>query len=364
VKVGVDRLCDNESGLTFGPQNEDLPTLPFSGFLHVLSHIQATEDLVNISESIPDGHCVDLFPLKLYLREELQSVLKSYHVASSSGPATVNVWFADALRKVALRRKSLDNLMQCWLNGQIPLPRRWSQNSPRVQHPYVGLGSPGDPSQHTPVSGRSTYKALDADESDDPVHQCLASYADAIIRHSWDGGRAISEDSYSQFAVSVLVTVRAQFYNFREEADQVRDLASLHQSQSERPPAPRLTLKNMKWVYDNRVKPFAEKYDKQPFRCNAGNCKTQQRKTYNLEGIMMHFGSKHTSDFSKGKKIVDWDNAEWPRIPPFTALNSASRSWPLHQTSPAVYSPWNSPQATSSTPFSPHHTTVSRADND
>jgi hypothetical protein len=202
--------------------------------------------------------------------------------------------------------------------------------------------------------------ALDADESDDPVHQCLASFADAIIQHSWDGGRAVSEDNYSQFAVSVLMTVRAQFYDTHEETE-VSDLTSPHQSQSERPKAPKLTLRNMKWVYDNRIKPVAENYDKQPFRCNAGNCKTQKRKTYNLEGIMMHFGSKHTSDFSKGKKIVDWDNSEWPRTPPFTALNCASRSWSLHQNSPTASSPWNSPQLNSRMSFSPHRINVSLA---
>jgi len=74
----------------------------------------------------------------------------------------------------------------------------------------------------------------------------------------------------------------------------------------------KLTLENMKWVFDTKIKPYTENYRKELFLCN--DC--EALKFYGFEGVIQHYAAKHTSALSLGSIVVHW-KSEWPVYPPF-----------------------------------------------
>ncbi len=74
----------------------------------------------------------------------------------------------------------------------------------------------------------------------------------------------------------------------------------------------KLTLENMKWLFDVKVKPLTEPYMKELFYCRS--CEANN-KLYGFEGVVQHYAAKHTSSLSLGSVVVHW-RAEWPEAPP------------------------------------------------
>lgn len=70
----------------------------------------------------------------------------------------------------------------------------------------------------------------------------------------------------------------------------------------------KLTLENMKWVFDIKIRPFTDAFRKELFVCNR--CPGNSKK-YSLEAVTQHYAAKHTSTLSKGNAVVYW-RAEWP----------------------------------------------------
>ncbi|KAK8168475.1 hypothetical protein BKA80DRAFT_341312 [Phyllosticta citrichinensis] len=150
------------------------------------------------------------------------------------------------------------------------------------------------------------------------VRERLGAYADEIIQRDWAEGRGITKETCPQFAAELLMEVRSRFY-----ADQAReDDATLAAGQEIKddpptgPPTRRLILENMKWVFDNKVKPRTEQHRKELFLCRGDGCEGNP-KWYGFEGIIQHFGAKHTTSFSVGNVVVCWKEADWPEEPPF-----------------------------------------------
>lgn len=150
-----------------------------------------------------------------------------------------------------------------------------------------------------------------------PVRASIASFADEVIRDEWDKGKKVTKETCSKFAADVLTTVRKRFY-----AEVAKDAAAARASGQEYPADPsegpftqKLTLENMKWVFDTKVKPHTESHKKELFYCNGceGNFKL-----YGFEGVIQHYAAKHTSALSLGSIVVHW-RAEWPEVPPFTS---------------------------------------------
>ncbi|CAJ2513352.1 Uu.00g014710.m01.CDS01 [Anthostomella pinea] len=148
-----------------------------------------------------------------------------------------------------------------------------------------------------------------------PLRAQISAYADEIIRDGWRDGRKVNKSSAVQFAAEVLLYVRKRFY-----AEIAKDVASLLAAGQEpvfdAPEGPFtriLTLENMKWLFDVKVKPITDPYRKELFYCNGceGNMKM-----YGFEGVVQHYAAKHTSTLSLGSVVVHW-RAEWPEIPPF-----------------------------------------------
>ncbi|TLS22720.1 uncharacterized protein PpBr36_05943 [Pyricularia pennisetigena] len=163
----------------------------------------------------------------------------------------------------------------------------------------------------------------DWDELQGPLRARISRYADEFIEKNWDDGDKVSKDMCGEFAASVLLHVRKQFY-----ADVAKDAAAaraLGKEPTVDPPkgpfTQKLTLENMKWIFDVKIRPHTESLRKELFLCNGCDANF---KYYGFEGVVQHYAAKHTGALSLGSIVVYW-RAEWPEIPPFRPNPRAAR---------------------------------------
>lgn len=188
------------------------------------------------------------------------------------------------------------------------------------------------------------------DEAQAPVRARIAGYADEIIRDGWEGGEKIGRENCAKFAVEALTYIRKRFY-----AEVAKDAAAARaagKSPAIDPPqgpfTQKLTLENLKWIFDVKIKPLTERYRKEIFMCNG--CEVTVR-SYGFEGVIQHYAAKHTTALSIGNVVVHW-RAEWPEHPPFTSEPKAAKN--LYQAQPGP-STFNAQQPGPSQPFQPAH---------
>lgn len=165
----------------------------------------------------------------------------------------------------------------------------------------------------------------DWDEAQAPVRARIAGYADEIIRNGWEEGDKIGRDNCAKFAVEALVYIRRRFY--AEVAKDTAAALALGKPAIVDPPqgpfTQKLTLENMKWIFDMKIKPLTERYRKEIFFCNG--CDVTVR-AYGFEGVIQHYAAKHTRAMSLGTVVVHW-RAEWPEHPPFTSEQRLARTY-------------------------------------
>ncbi|KAL1614606.1 hypothetical protein SLS56_012058 [Neofusicoccum ribis] len=159
-----------------------------------------------------------------------------------------------------------------------------------------------------------------------PVREKLAGCADEITQRDWMDGRSLSKDNCPQFAADLLIEIRSRFYADLAQEDEATLAAGqeIREDPPTGPPTRRLLLENMKWVFDNKIKPLTEQFRKELFLCNGEGCEGNP-KWYGFEGIIQHYGAKHTTAFSVGNVVVCWKEAEWPEDPPFHPDPSKAR---------------------------------------
>lgn len=164
------------------------------------------------------------------------------------------------------------------------------------------------------VSLKEVKEVLDREweEAQRPIREKLCAIADDFIRNDWDNGQAVTFENSPKFAVDLLKHVRSKFYAAEGESSPQgqHDL----DTQQNHDQGPRLVLENMKWVYDNKLKPLTEHFRKELFLCIV--CEANS-KFYGFEGVVQHYGAKHTNQFSVGNVVVAWKEAEWPEDTPF-----------------------------------------------
>ncbi|KAH7136584.1 hypothetical protein EDB81DRAFT_85448 [Dactylonectria macrodidyma] len=156
----------------------------------------------------------------------------------------------------------------------------------------------------------------DWDEIQGPLRARISNFAEEIIHDGWNDGEKVKKKNSPQFAADVLLYVRKRFYAEVAKDAAAAVAAGLEQTVDppEGPWTQKLTLENMKWIYDFKIKHYTEQYRKELFLCNGcvGNAKF-----YGLEGVIQHYAAKHTSALSVGSVVVHW-RAEWPEKPPFS----------------------------------------------
>jgi hypothetical protein len=120
----------------------------------------------------------------------------------------------------------------------------------------------------------------------------LSAHAKEAVRN-WKG--PINADTAPRFAADVLRICRKQF--LADESTRRK----------------RLTLEDMKYVYDTEVKPLTHEHRAEMFLCNG--CPNNPR-WWCFEPLVQHFSAKHTYN-PRGKQAkVNW-RADWPDIGPF-----------------------------------------------
>ncbi|KAK1724560.1 uncharacterized protein BDZ83DRAFT_346183 [Colletotrichum acutatum] len=168
-------------------------------------------------------------------------------------------------------------------------------------------------SRSTSIGGKVETKRevtdQDWDDIQGPVRARMSKYADEIIRGSWNKGRKVSKENSPRFAAGVLLSVRSRFY-----ADVAKDAADAIAAgrrpvvdPQDGPFTQKLTLENMKWVFDMKIKQHTESHRKELFLCNG----CESHRFYGFEGVIQHYAAKHTKALSLGNIVVHW-RAEWP----------------------------------------------------
>jgi hypothetical protein len=174
-----------------------------------------------------------------------------------------------------------------------------------------------DPTYHAmysqpvdPVILQRQYEAAQA-----PIRKKLGMYADDLIRIKWKKGKLLTRDNCPQFAVEVLLYARKRFL----EVERPHDLPVDQMTEESDPWF--ISLENMRWLYDQKVKTYTDKYLRELFHC--AECKSLG-KSYAFEGMIQHYGAKHTTEFSRGNIVVHWQSAEWPDESPLEPCNGAT----------------------------------------
>ncbi|KAF1842700.1 uncharacterized protein K460DRAFT_396201 [Cucurbitaria berberidis CBS 394.84] len=172
--------------------------------------------------------------------------------------------------------------------------------------------------RHHDGNSKETKEAMDRDweESQRPIRTRLSTIAEEFINQDWDRGNAVTYENSPKFAADLLSYVRRTFY-----ADPANDGAARlgqpgQDSNTNANTKPKLVLDDMKWVYDNKLKPLTEQFRKEIFLCYGNDCDRNTR-FYGFEGVIQHFGARHTNAFSVGNVVVAWREAEWPEETPF-----------------------------------------------
>ena len=155
-----------------------------------------------------------------------------------------------------------------------------------------------------------------------PVRSRIGALADEIIETRWTGARSLTKDISPKFAADVLVNVRQRFYAEIAQEDEAA-LSSGRPVKGDPlngPPTRKLILENMKYIFDTKIKPLTDHFQRELFLCNG--C---EGKFYGFEGVIQHYAAKHTNTLSMGNIVVHW-RAEWPENPPFNPNPSVAKS--------------------------------------
>ncbi|KAH8732917.1 hypothetical protein GQ44DRAFT_734839 [Phaeosphaeriaceae sp. PMI808] len=206
------------------------------------------------------------------------------------------------------------NMLQPRLLAQLAAAQQAEAN--HVAHAASLSTKPAD-RRFQDVNSKEAKEAMDREWEDlqRPIRDKLSAIADDFINQDWDQGKALTFDSSPKFAADLLAYVRRKFY----DAISMENVATHTQQQwftDNAASKPKLVLENMKWVYDNKIKPLTEQFRKDLFFCNGQDCESSTR-PYGFEGVLQHYGAKHTHAFSSGNIVVAWREAEWPEETPF-----------------------------------------------
>ena len=148
-----------------------------------------------------------------------------------------------------------------------------------------------------------------------PIRLRLGAYADQMIKQSWKGGASITNENSPKFAVDVLLWARERFFDDQQKQDETLRAAGgeVMPDEPDAPPTRRLILENMKWLYENKIRPYTDDFQRDLFLCSSCD-----GKSYGFEAVIQHYAAKHTTAMSMGNIVVHW-RADWPDQPPFNS---------------------------------------------
>ncbi|KZL65077.1 F-box domain containing protein, partial [Colletotrichum tofieldiae] len=253
----------------------------------------------------PESNCIDTAALKALRRVEIER-----RAMQIDPPLPPNLLVHMSSFQTAIQMAApLDDNAWSILMPKLLVERT---NAERTENETLLKG----PNASLETNNGSIKEVTDKDWDDiqGPVRTRMSKYADEIIHSSWGRGRKVNKENSPRFAAEVLLSVRARFY-----ADVAQDAAAAiaagQQPVADPPAGPftqKLTLENMKWVFDMKIKHHTESYRKELFLCNG----CDSNRFYGFEGVIQHYAAKHTKALSLGNVVVHW-RAQWPEQPPF-----------------------------------------------
>ncbi|KAK0956256.1 hypothetical protein LTR91_022453 [Friedmanniomyces endolithicus] len=158
----------------------------------------------------------------------------------------------------------------------------------------------------------------DYEQAQEPLRKQLGGYATELINGQWHGGQGLDRDTVTSFATRVLLHVRVRYLEDRAAGALPATGRAKRATDKQGTPTPEpfLSLDNMKWVHDNKVRIHTDQLRRELFIC-AGCAEERKPKWFAFEGLIQHYGAKHTTAFSRGNIVVHWQTADWPTEPPF-----------------------------------------------
>jgi len=175
------------------------------------------------------------------------------------------------------------------------------------------------------------------EQAQEPLRKKLAAYADEYVQTHWRGDlTSLDRGSAPAFAAGVMDHVRERYHQdkdagitFSHPVDLAPQPASASTSTGHTTPLsePFLSLDNMKHLFDNSIRPHTDRHRRELFLCSgciaaeererARDWDRMRPKWFAFEGLIQHFGAKHTTAFSVGNVVVQWQSAVWPDEAPF-----------------------------------------------
>lgn len=152
-------------------------------------------------------------------------------------------------------------------------------------------------------------------EIEKPLREKLKGFAEQHISSQWADGMAVNKGSSGGFAADVLQYVKSGYLDLIAKEDKLL----VAQSMTIPPNSPlhegrRLKLEDMRWIFDEIVKPHTERFGKDIFLCSI--CEATTHKKFSFDAVIQHYAAKHTGSLSRGNAVVYW-KADWPLEPPF-----------------------------------------------
>jgi hypothetical protein len=167
------------------------------------------------------------------------------------------------------------------------------EQRPDIEGPTSASQNGRERSREGAKSRPSISKAWDEAESVQLSNRAkLAGHAQEVIC-KWDGN--LSAETVPKFSAEVLRYCRKQF--LADESTRRK----------------RLTLDDMKYIFDVKIKPLAHPHRVEMFLCNG--CPNNPR-WWGFESLVQHFTAKHTYNPRGRPAKVNW-RADWPDIGPF-----------------------------------------------
>lgn len=156
----------------------------------------------------------------------------------------------------------------------------------------------------------------DYDRAQEPLRKKLSDYANEFVANHWSS-ESLNKDNSPKFATDLLQYVYWRYEDAKSkgELSMILDPPEKGSGKSTQW-KPFLSLDNMKWVHDNKVRPYTDTHRRELFVC-ADCVEDPKTKPFAFEGLIQHYGAKHTTDFSRANIVVHWQTAAWPEEPPF-----------------------------------------------
>ncbi|KJZ79100.1 hypothetical protein HIM_01251 [Hirsutella minnesotensis 3608] len=152
--------------------------------------------------------------------------------------------------------------------------------------------------------------ALDATVDKAMLRSAISARADGLIASCWGYGSKVTKKLSLRFASDVLLHIHESFRN-TSAADATTDSTMYRDnpiSSYNELCDGRLTLDDMKWVYEYKIATYVERFVKELFPC--ADC-PPSRKPFGFTALLQHASAKHHPHLRLGDNVIDWQ-AEWP----------------------------------------------------